>query len=104
MSWKQRGAQRYYYRSDGRKKHYLGRGDAADYAASLDTAKRTEREQAAADHELTRRQFLVADHAVRSFVDMAATLIDAAFVTAGYYRHDRGPWRRRKNAATGDLT
>jgi len=103
MSWKQRGSKRYYYRSDGRKKHYLGRGEAADCAAALDAAKRTEREQASADRELTRRQFLVADRAVRSFVDMAATLIDATLVTAGYYRHDRGAWRRRKNAATGDL-
>lgn len=102
MGWKQRGRKRYYYRSEGGRKLYLGRGEAAQYAASHAAASRTQREQALAEETNTRQSFAAADVSVRSFVDAAGTLIEAAFLAAGYYRHARGAWRRRRTSHAGD--
>lgn len=96
MGWKNRGRKRYYYRSQGGKKVYLGRGPAAEAAARHDTARRELVVQARAELELTRRQFLQAEGAVRSFLDFTATLVGGALVAAGYHRHDRGEWRSRR--------
>ena len=96
MSWKQRGGRRYYYRSSGAKRAYFGRGAAAQDAAQHDDAKRKLRAHTRAEMELTRRQFLSADVAVRSFVHMAAAMTQGMLVAAGYHRHDRGDWRRRQ--------
>lgn len=100
MGWKIRGRKRYYYGLRGGKKVYFGRGPTAEAAARHDAARRELHMQTRAELELTRRQFLQAEGAVRSFLDFAATLAGGALVAAGYHRHDRGEWRSRRDAVT----
>ncbi len=95
MAWERRGQQDYYYRHrkvDGRViKTYLGRGPEAEAAA-----------QAVADAKLRRK----AERAERARYEAAADLIteldrqcdavlSASLLAYGYYRHDRGTWRKR---------
>jgi|SRR6185295_6386866 len=98
MPWITRGKQQYYYRRipGHANKAYVGRGPAAELAAQCDGARRAER------LETTRRSR--ADHARHRKLDLIVAKLDrlcnlmaqANLLAAGYHRHDRGPWRRRR--------
>lgn len=89
MGWVKRGNRKYYYRSrrvNGRVvKEYLGCGPEAEEAARRDAAEREYRKKSAAlaavNNELKERTKL---------------LIAATMYAAGYHRHDRGRWRKRR--------
>jgi hypothetical protein len=103
MAWQKRGENNYYYRSSregGRPtKEYFGRGAQAELAAQSDAARRAER-QAQVEAERDYQKSVRKDRRfLDSFFHRAGLLIDASFVLAGLYRHDRGPWRRRKPRA-----
>jgi hypothetical protein len=76
-------------------KTYLGTGLIGMLAAELDAEERAER-QAKADAWLKARKDMEAlDAEISAWWNASSTLIDAYLTAAGYYRHERGPWRKR---------
>ncbi len=96
MAWDSRG---YFYRSrrvGGRVvREYFGRGPLAEAAAHLLAHLKAAREAHA------RRVGMLdgADAVFRELHDRLDRAAAAHLLAAGYYRHDRGPWRRRRRAA-----
>jgi hypothetical protein len=101
MSWEQRnGRGRYYTRShrEGGRivREYVGSGEFGELAADVDDlawqARLLEREALAQERD----RIAVIEGPVVRFsraVDLAVT---CELLVAGYHRHDRGPWRRRR--------
>jgi hypothetical protein len=92
MGWEQRGKQKYLYRSrweNGRVvREYVGSGAEAEAAAKRDEAERTERAE-------IKRIGVILD-ALRIVIDV---LIEDQMIAAGYHRHDRGRWRKKRVTA-----
>ena len=102
MPWERRDgcAGRYYTRSrkvNGRVvREYVGTGPLAEIAAERDRLERARRADAAR-RERAERERLAREEAPVAALDAAVTtLTRAALVLAGYHRHERGEWRRRK--------
>jgi len=102
MAWeKRRNGRLYYYRGhrlpNGRvRKVYVGAGAKGEAAEREDQKKRAET-QAHRQHtsevlEHTKRAVCL----LSKLNKQGADLLDAALLSAGFYRHHRGPWRRRR--------
>jgi hypothetical protein len=91
MGWEQRGKRKFFYRSrreNGRVvREYVGGGEEAEAAAKRDEAERAQRAE-------LKRIGVVLD-ALRIVIDV---LIEDQMIAAGYHRHDRGPWRKKRVA------
>ena len=102
MSWerRKRGGQ-YYYRAKkigGRVvKQYLGAGPVAELVAARDAQDRAERLAAATIRNTERNRLTNLDEAVQAPHDAIESLLRAHLVLAGYHRHARGEWRRRRH-------
>src|SRR5437763_1444565 len=100
MAWEQRSNQTYYYRSvrvGGRVvKEYGGGGLMGMLAEEFDQEQREEREQQRAQVERERENWAALEEPTRELDDLAELLMTATLMTAGYHRHDRGEWRRRR--------
>jgi hypothetical protein len=96
VAWEARGGGRYYYkvsRDGGRiRRLYLGNGPVAELAARDAELRRAERRARAR----SQARLEAAEAASRELVELADLLARAALVAAGYHRHDRGAWRRRR--------
>ena len=105
MSWETRGVYGPYYtrsrRVDGRVvREYVGRGPLAEIIAQADEAerearrleRRREREQLEQDREL--------DDLFGAYSAGVDELLRSVLEAAGYYRHKRGEWRRRREQET----
>lgn len=92
MAWDKRG---FFYRSRriGKRvvRQYFGAGPLAEMAAHLMGQLRRARE--ARDREAA--QFDAADAQFRQLHAQLDRAAAAHLLSAGYYRHDRGPWRKR---------
>jgi hypothetical protein len=101
MSWETRGSRRRYTRSRrvaGKVvREYVGTGELAAQAAAADDAHRRQEQ---ADRDARR----VLDVDVEALDDLAELLAHAALLVAGYYRHDRGPWRKRRTPRAARTT
>jgi hypothetical protein len=101
MAWEQRGNHRYYYRSrkiEGRVvNEYVGGGQAGMLAAREDESRRRTREAEQVALQADRDAFEAAAAAHDAFARSADALMTAALVAAGYHRHDRGQWRKRRD-------
>ncbi len=101
MAWetRQRGG-RYYTRSkkiNGRViREYVGTGFVGELAAAADARARAERQapQTAWRAECERIESAIAP--LEEFYDVVETLARASLVLAGYHRHHRGEWRRKR--------
>jgi hypothetical protein len=101
MAW-ERG---YYYRvrrENGRVvREYVGSGIAAAVIAEMDERERQEREEA----RQTERAERAYEQALAEQLDRLCELADlaarAALLAAGFRRHNRGEWRRRRGQAEG---
>ncbi len=94
MPWDRRG---YFYlsRRVGKRvtRHYFGRGPLAEAAADLvDDMRRAKAVATAQPDPIDAAAPQL--HALGTWLDLAAA---AHLLAAGYYRHDRGPWRRRRD-------
>ena len=96
VAWEARGGGRYYYkvsRDDGRvRRLYLGNGPVAELAARDAELRRAERRARAR----SQARLEAAEAASQELAELADLLARAALVAAGYHRHDRGAWRRRR--------
>ena len=96
MAWEARGGCRFYYRvvrDDGRvRRLYLGNGPVAELAARDAELRRAERQARAR----SQARLEAAEAASRELAELADLLVRAALVAAGYHRHDRGNWRKRR--------
>ncbi len=101
MAWetRQRGG-RYYTRSKkigGRViREYVGAGLKGELAAAADARARAEREaeKAAWRAECERIESAIAP--LEEFYDGVETLARGSLLLAGYHRHHRGEWRRKR--------
>ena len=96
MAWEARGGGRYYYRvvrDGGRvRRLYLGNGPVAELAARDVELRRAERQARAR----SQARLESAEAASRELAELTDLLAQVALVAAGYHRHDRGKWRRRR--------
>src|SRR5690242_2825729 len=100
MAWKQINGRRYYYRSireGGRvRSEYVGSGEVAELTAQVDEINRGDR---LADREARKEERKQADEQERyiaEWFDQVEDLASAAMQAAGFHRHHRGEWRRRR--------
>lgn len=100
MAWAKRGKQHCFYLCDsssGKKRDvYLGNGAAASLGALVTEIRRRER----LARRLAPPKPPNADEELREQVAVLTTelrrQVFEAMHAAGYHRHDRGPWRRRR--------
>ena len=102
MGWDKSG--RYYTRSrrvNGRVvREYVGGGAVGELAAQMDAV---ERDQRLTEHECARaeREAVAAlDGPLDELNELADLLAEAALVAAGFHRHNRGEWRKRRGHET----
>ncbi len=100
MAWETRGNGTYYYRSvrvGGRVvKEYAGGGLMGLLGAEFDEERREER-AARCEHERAERERWDTLEAPADELDeLTDALAGVALALAGYRRHDRGEWRRRR--------
>src|SRR5437870_1757707 len=96
MAWEKRGSQKVYYRSkclNGHiKKIYLGSGHQAKQAAAEDAEKRERRQR-----ECTERQHIATlNEETQTLYNHVRTLTRAAYIAAGFWLHNRGEWRKKR--------
>jgi hypothetical protein len=96
MGW-ERG---YYYRVRkvrGRVvREYVGTGPVAELAAELDAIGRQQREAERAARRAERAELEALDAPLDELNDLADLLAHAALLAAGFRRHKRGEWRKRR--------
>ena len=104
MAWeKRRNGRLYYYRShrhgDRVAKEYVGSGPAAEAAAQTDAERRAAREAERQAEQQLRDVYSAAAEQVAVFGCKVDLRTEAELLAAGYHRHDRGPWRRKRDKA-----
>lgn len=92
-----RGARKFAYktvrRDDGRETTvYLGSGVVAELLESTMTARREQRDAVRA----ARRSWQASDELMAELDELSGLIAAAALIAAGYHRHDRGRWRKRR--------
>jgi hypothetical protein len=104
MAWETRGGGRFYYRyrwNHGRViKVYVGKGPAAERAAREDEAKRTNRIAQRQAAEIERVLERPARDLMAEVDGQVTVAIHSALMAAGYHRHSRGAWRKRRAKAS----
>ena len=103
MAWERRGKHRYYYRVSKRSgrvvRKYFGSGQRAEEAAMADANRRTAH-RACRQFQSAKRCFLKrVDAAVTAGIAPIDLLFRATLIGAGYWQHERGEWRRRRNVS-----
>jgi hypothetical protein len=100
MGWERRKRGGWYY-TRSRKvagrvvREYVGGGQLGEMAAAEDAARRAER-QAQADAWRSERECLeTVDAGVDELFDTVEAVVRGALMSAGYFRHHRGEWRKR---------
>lgn len=96
MPWKFRGRRKYFYQSvrHGQRVDsvYLGSGYVGQLAASMAGAHRARRDEERSMQQST----ILADQLLQAFLATTDGLLTGVLLSRGYYRHDRGEWRRRR--------
>lgn len=100
MGWEQRGHRRYFYRTHrvGSRfvREYVGGGLAGYLAAQEHEERRKEHAAARAALERDQEAFAAAAASHQTLERIVDGLMTAALAAAGYHRHDRGQWRKRR--------
>jgi hypothetical protein len=103
MAWKTVNGRPYYYRSKregGRVvTEYVGTGEVARLLSQLDTIDRDEREAERQAERAERERYDAEDRAVAAWCEDVEAVARAALGAAGYHRHKRGEWRKRRGRA-----
>jgi hypothetical protein len=103
MAWDKRG---YLYRSerrDGRVvRVYCGRGTGAEALAALWEGTRAMRQAQAAEQRRTATELDLVAAQVSAYSGEVDRTTRAAITAAGYHRHKRGPWHKRRKQMQQD--
>jgi hypothetical protein len=101
VSWELRGNRRYYTRSRRIKgkltRSYIGKGLEAEIAAAIDAANRAQRKVKSDAHRALFAHIEMLDSLTREMEESVRVLVEAVLLVAGYHRHDRGKWQKRRN-------
>src|SRR5262245_23567685 len=101
--WEVRDGRRYYYRwifdPDCRRyRHvYVGTGNVGERAEAEDDQLRLERMAFQEKRHVEAERWMHAEKVLDQLSRTTEALARSALLAAGYYQHDRGPWRRRRN-------
>ena len=103
MAWEQRERGGLYYtrsrKVDGRVvREYIGTGPLAELAAEADARERRRREEEAEAWREERERMEALEAPIEELCEAAELLSEAALYAAGYHRHNRGEWRKRRGA------
>jgi hypothetical protein len=97
MGW-ERG---YYYRVrkvNGRVvREYIGAGRVAELAAQVDALERDKRQLEAQELRQKKAELAALDDDIKALSNTTEVLAQAALLVAGYHRHKRGEWRKRRD-------
>jgi hypothetical protein len=97
MGWDRRG---YYYRAskvNGRVvREYIGAGEVAALVAQMDEIDRERKALAWAAERATQKEMRALDKPLSELIDLTDSLARAALLAAGYHRHKRGEWRKKR--------
>ena len=102
MAWQVVDGRRYYYRHrrvGGRPRTvYVGAAGspAAELAAAADHLRRLGREAAARERHAEQARHQEVEAPLVRLCAVSDVLTRAALLSAGFHRHHRGPWRRRR--------
>ena len=100
MAWEQRGNRDYYYRSvrvGGRVvKEYGGGGLMGYLAAESDEDQREQRAARRERERAERERWAALEGPTDELAELTDILVTVALADAGYRRHARGEWRRRR--------
>jgi hypothetical protein len=100
MAWEKSG--RYYTLSrkvGGRVvREYVGAGPVAELLAGLDAIERERKEAERAGLRAEREEMDALDAPLAELDELAELAAHAALVAAGFRRHHRGEWRKRRGA------
>jgi hypothetical protein len=77
-------------------REYFGCGPVAELSARMDARDRSRREEQAAAFRAERERLDAADAATDDLSRIADLAAAGAMTAAGYHRHNRGEWRRRR--------
>ncbi len=98
MAWDQRG---YYYRKKriGARvvSEYVGGGFSGTFAAADDLEAQEQRAQERASTQAARLETETLDAAIESADELINAAMFEALEAAGYHRHARGQWRKRRD-------
>jgi hypothetical protein len=105
MSWKTINGRRYYYRSKRREgrvvSQYLGGESAGNLFYLLDLEDRAERADARLSERDERERLEAEDRDVDEWCENVEAVTRATLEAAGYHRHHRGEWRKRRGRNSG---
>ena len=100
MAWEQRGNRSYYYRSvrSGTRvtKECAGAGLMGVLAEDFEVEQRERREREADRRRRDRTKWAALEQTARELDNLSDLLMAATLTVAGFHRHDRGDWRRRR--------
>jgi len=100
MGWETRGSGTYYYRKrkvNGRVvNEYIGTGITARFVVAEEAEARRERAATAAKDREEQATMAAHETDLDAFCDLTDALVSAALLDAGYHRHHRGEWRKRR--------
>lgn len=100
MGWERRGNRDYFYTAEGVNgrvvKRYVGCGAVAELAAQMDALQREVAATAAEGDRLARADADAVADSLAPLHAHADALTHAALTAAGFHRHRRGPWRKRR--------
>jgi hypothetical protein len=103
MGWERRKRGGLYYTTSRREggrivRNYIGRGEGAEAIAQLDALDQAERAEEAAAWRAERERQEAKDREFKAYCELVDATTAAVLTLAGYHRHDRGQWRRRRRA------
>src|SRR5687767_5691572 len=102
MGWKRINGIDYYYRSvrsGGQvRSEYFGGGETAGLIASMDAVEREEKAARRRDERAERERGEEEDRRLGEWFDGIEAATHAILTAAGYHRHNRGEWRRKRDA------
>ena len=100
MAWERRGNRSYYYRSvrTGTRvtKEYAGGGLMGALAEEFEAERREKRAYEVDRRRRERARWAALEQPARELDELADVLMTASLMMAGFHRHDRGEWRRRR--------
>ena len=106
MPWEMRGkgSGPYYYQwtkvAGKAHRQYLGKGERARQAAAQVAQRQAERAAQAEAVQAAKTRFQSADAALQELGQLTDLLTRAALESQGFFQHNRGAWRRKRDRST----